>query len=149
MPGGGLGGVDVPGSPTPTTTPSKGGRLFPIIAGAMNTYAMYQASDWAANKFIEGTGIGESARNSSVRKYFDSMDTRPMPGSAWSFSGVLDELKNAAAESQRFAENQQAELYGNLNIRVSDDRVRVTQSGFNYPSLNVNIDNGRSMAGGN
>ena len=62
---------------------------------------------------------------------------------------IWDLLKTSAKESQQFAQQQQAELYGNLNIRISDDRVRVTQSGFNYPSLNVNIDNGRSMAGGN
>lgn len=150
--------VNMPGSGLPSATGSPTGPVGPvppgskppspglgnIINGAFSVWGMYEASRYASQQVIEQSGIGEAARNSDTRKYFD----HDVSLKSWSFSDIWSELKNASAESQRFGEKQQAELYGNLNIRVSDDRVRVSQSGFNYPSLNVNVDNGRSMTGG-
>lgn len=149
MPGGGVGGI-----PTSTTTPtgsptSKGGKFGRIVEGASNLAnkaivvgAMYEGSDFLASHLVNDSGLRDAARKTDVGRYIDD---RGIPGMT---SDLWDLLKSSAAESQRFAQQQQAELYGNLNIRVSDDRVRVSQSGFNYPSLNVNVDNGRSMTGG-
>ena len=150
MPGGGLGGL-----PTPTTAPtgsptSKGGKFGAIVNGASNVAnkalvvgAVYEGSQFLANHLVNDTGLRDAARKTDVGRYIDDRGIPGMSADLW------DLLKTSAKESQQFAQQQQAELYGNLNIRVSDDRVSVIKSGFTYPSLNVNIDNGRSMAGGN
>lgn len=158
MPGGSFGGPNIPpvippgeippGSKTPPSSkpPVNGdGVTFGrILSGASKLWMELEISNQLAHFAVDGSGLGKAARNSDTRKYFDNQPEMK----SWSYAGLWEELKSSAAESQRFAQQQQTELYGNLNIRVSDDRVRVSQSGFNYPSLNVNVDNGRSMTGG-
>jgi hypothetical protein len=140
MPSGGFqGGLSDQGQ---DSTPDAVDGMGRKIDAAIKVAGVYSMAEWAGKKLVNDTGFRDAARNTDIGRYIDD---RGIPGMS---SDLWDLLKSSAAESQRFAQQQQAELYGNLNIRVSDDRVSVSKSGFSYPSLNVNIDNGRSMTGG-
>ncbi|XDF79272.1 phage tail tape measure protein [Aliivibrio fischeri] len=138
MPGGGMGGGAVGGSgngPTPNQPRSKTSSL--IKSGAANLLSgaiLYQAGESIA------TGVQEFSPFDVRRK--SSVDTSQLPENFPVSAGLLDVLDDIKGFFGGSSSTTGGANIG-LDIKVSDDRIQVTQSASS-PTIAINLDNGRN-----
>lgn len=139
------GGGQKPGTKPsqPTSAPKPQSRFTQAgkgLLGVGSALLQVEMADLVAGGLYSGI-VGDTVRESPVRKWFDEQDLENSIPKAPSLGDIWGDITNLFS-----SERSTSEIQGNINVSVSDDRVRVKASTSTYPAVIFSVDNGLTMA---
>lgn len=137
------------------------GSLSGIVAGAVKAYGLVEFADFAAKKAYDATGVGEIAKQSSIREWADeaAADLKNSKGSigigdVWKeITGIFSSAaEETAPPTTPWSTPQPSATYpfipqqlqGNIEVTVKDDRVQVSKVKINTPGITMSAQTGVS-----